>query len=203
MPDTGNYALEADIAHLTKRPVADIAQEWKDFVDEEIEDFLGGGYKGATITVQEYGDGNHYIHLPSNADPAQPIAVTEDGNPLDVSTYGLWAGTRLLRRIGSGYLYQPTPFLMQGRPAWYEESEYVITYSEPTAVPKMVRGVAAQAVAIILMYSVKYQMVGIANSATSSSNQAGGSVNTTYAYPASLVAEVKNCIAVGLRKRGL
>lgn len=202
MPAPINYGSQAGAAALCGKASTDILPDWLDQVDALIERQLGQGYKGATRTTYRYGDNTAFLVLPSVA--VDVASVSENSAPLTTDYYTFRSPSRLIERkaFNLAYYYPYGPYRRTG--FWAYQSEYMVTYTEPTVIPSDWVLTADYCAALIAMFADKFALDGIAL-AISTMGEAGGhggSVRTggSTSFPASLLAELRKAIAEGIQR---
>lgn len=199
-----NYGTQAGAAELCDKVAADIKTGWLDQIDVLMEHHANQGWKGATRTAVRIGDGNSLLVLPSRA--ASVTSIEENGNLLDTSQYSFRGPTRLIERKNASFYQNPYGF-MRRTGYWFPDSEYFVTYVEPTEAPADWTLTANLCGAYIAMFVDKYSEDGIALSASTngqaaghgSSVQSGGATS----FPASLMEELKRIIKNGIRSNSV
>jgi hypothetical protein len=192
-----NYCTKAQAAAIAQTQEGNIRQEWLDWVDYMIEQYNNSqGYKGAVREIARMGEGTSLIKLPSRAASITSI-IENDTTTLSASEYLHRPGSKLIERLNT--LYVPGA---RRSGYWTKEYEYLIEYVEPTVVRKDYELAAAQAVAIVWMFTEKYGDVGVALTVSEYAGVGKVERSGSTSYPAMMVQEINKAIESTVRKSG-
>jgi hypothetical protein len=191
-----NYTTPELVAGLNNKPTSLVKPEWLEWADEAIEEFKGGGWKGATRTVRVKGTNTTLLFLPSQAASITSIERTTGGF-VPSTDYELSEDGRTIEKIG-GLPYYTIGYIA---PEW-DELTYKVIYVEPEVVPKAVERTATMLVNECLIWALKYEKHGAATTSTLSGSAGSGSMAATTSFPDGLYETFQSVLRANLGRGG-
>jgi hypothetical protein len=192
-----HYTTAEIVAGLSQKPVTDVKPEWLEWADEAIEEYKGGGWKGATRTKRIRGTNTALLFLPSQAASITSIVYDTDVE-VPSTDYELQDDGKTIERI----LGVPAFAADYISPEWPDTYSYRVTYVEPEVVPKAVERTATQLVNECLIWAQKYGKHGAATTSTLSGSAGSGSMAATTSFPDGLHETFQAILRANLGRGG-